>query len=113
MQIRKLTWRKWIWYFLLPKNLRKNGTGCKKTTKPVQKVKIVEVEKEKFLNITKIEPNSDQPRKMFDEEQLNELANSIKAYGVLRPLLVQKQPMGIIMRSLQENAAGGLQSWPV
>ena len=37
---------------------------------------IVEVEKEKFLNITKIEPNSSQPRKMFDEEQLNELANS-------------------------------------
>ena len=73
---------------------KKTEPAAKKTTKPVQKVKIVEVEKEKFLNITKIEPNSSQPRKMFDEEQLNELANSIKAYGVLQPLLVQKQPMG-------------------
>ena len=73
---------------------KKTEPAAKKTKKPVQKVKIVEVEKEKFLNITKIEPNSSQPRKMFDEEQLNELANSIKAYGVLQPLLVQKQPMG-------------------
>ena len=55
------------------------------------KVKIVEVEKEKFVNISLIEPNSSQPRKMFDEEQMNELAESIKAYGVLQPLLVQKK----------------------
>ena len=55
------------------------------------KVKIVEVEKEKFLNISLIEPNSSQPRKMFDEEQMNELAESIKTYGILQPLLVQKR----------------------
>lgn len=73
---------------------RKTSASTKKTSKPVQKVKIVEVETEKYLNITKIEPNSSQPRKMFDEEQLNELAVSIKAYGVLQPLLVQKQPAG-------------------
>lgn len=55
------------------------------------KVKIVEVEKEKYLNISLIEPNSSQPRKMFDEEQLNELASSIKSYGVLQPILVKKK----------------------
>ena len=54
-------------------------------------VKIVEVEKEKFLNISEIEPNVSQPRKMFDEEQLGELAESIRRYGVLQPLLVQKK----------------------
>lgn len=54
-------------------------------------VKIVEVEKEKFLNISEIEPNLSQPRKMFDEEQLGELAESIRRYGVLQPLLVQKK----------------------
>lgn len=54
-------------------------------------VKIVEVEKEKFLNISEIEPNLTQPRKMFDEEQLSELAESIRRYGVLQPLLVQKK----------------------
>ena len=58
-------------------------------SKPV--VKIVEVEKEKFLNISEIEPNVSQPRKMFDEEQLGELAESIRRYGVLQPLLVQKK----------------------
>lgn len=47
--------------------------------------------KEIFLKITKIEPNRDQPRKEFKEEQLQELADSIKRYGVLQPLLVQKR----------------------
>lgn len=56
-----------------------------------QEVKVVEVEKEKYLNISLIEPNSSQPRKMFDEEQLFELAASIKSYGVLQPVLVKKK----------------------
>lgn len=56
-----------------------------------EKIKIVEVEKEKYLNISLIEPNRSQPRKMFDEEQLNELADSVREYGVLQPLLVQKK----------------------
>ena len=57
----------------------------------VEKVKVVEVEKEKFLNISLIEPNREQPRKYFDEEQLLELTSSVKEYGVLQPLLVQKK----------------------
>ena len=61
------------------------------TAKAEPVVKIVEVEKEKFLNISEIEPNVSQPRKMFDEEQLGELAESIRHYGVLQPLLVQKK----------------------
>ena len=43
------------------------------------------------LKISEIEPNRDQPRKAFDEEQLEELADSIRKYGVLQPLLVQKK----------------------
>lgn len=69
----------------------KSAESRAKTVKTVETVKIVEVEKEKFLNISLIEPNREQPRKDFDEEQLNELADSIKAYGVLQPLLVQKK----------------------
>ena len=53
-------------------------------------VKIVEVEKEKYVNISLIEPNKSQPRKIFDEEQLRELADSIRSYGVLQPILVKK-----------------------
>lgn len=41
------------------------------------------------VDINKIEPNKQQPRKTFDEDALNELADSIKKHGVLTPLLVQ------------------------
>lgn len=43
------------------------------------------------LSLSLIEPNREQPRKVFDEEQLRELAESMKKYGVLQPLLVQKR----------------------
>ena len=41
-----------------------------------------------MVNISKVEPNRDQPRKNFDEDSLQELAESIKQHGVLSPLLV-------------------------
>lgn len=46
---------------------------------------------EKLLEITEVEPNREQPRKKFDEDALLELADSIKQFGVLQPLLVQKR----------------------
>lgn len=44
------------------------------------------------LFITRIEANSEQPRRNFDQQALNELASSIKRYGVLQPLIVS--PLG-------------------
>lgn len=44
-----------------------------------------------MIKIGLIEPNKEQPRKDFNEEQLKELAESIKNYGILQPLLVQKK----------------------
>ncbi|HCD46771.1 MAG TPA: chromosome partitioning protein ParB [Lachnoclostridium sp.] len=44
-----------------------------------------------FLKISSIEPNHNQPRMDFREESLMELAESMKEYGVLQPLLVQKK----------------------
>ena len=46
---------------------------------------------ETIVKITQVEPNSEQPRKDFDEDALLELADSIKQFGVLQPLLVQKK----------------------
>ena len=43
------------------------------------------------ININDIEPNEDQPRKKFDEEKLQQLANSIKEYGIVQPVLVRKE----------------------
>lgn len=44
-----------------------------------------------YLKINEVEPNREQPRKEFDEDALLELADSIKQFGVLQPLLVQKK----------------------
>lgn len=44
-----------------------------------------------MMNITKVEPNREQPRKKFDEDALLELSESIKQFGVLQPLLVQER----------------------
>ncbi len=42
-----------------------------------------------LVKITKVEPNREQPRKNFDEDALEELADSIKQFGLLQPILVQ------------------------
>lgn len=46
-------------------------------------------EAETLVKITRVEPNRDQPRKNFDEDSLQELADSIKQFGLLQPILVQ------------------------
>lgn len=43
-----------------------------------------------MLNINDVEPNPDQPRKKFDEDKLNELAESIEKHGIIEPIVVQK-----------------------
>lgn len=45
----------------------------------------------KTLKIVDIEPNREQARKVFDEEALEELAESIKNYGVIQPIIVTKK----------------------
>jgi len=44
-----------------------------------------------LMNINKVEPNREQPRKKFDEDALLELSESIKQFGVLQPLLVTER----------------------
>ena len=44
---------------------------------------------ETIVKITMVEPNRDQPRKNFDEDSLEELADSIKQFGLLQPIIVQ------------------------
>ena len=63
----------------------------KKETEPVIIEKIVEKKGVETLKITEVEPNREQPRKNFNEDALLELADSIKQYGVIQPLIVQKK----------------------
>ena len=44
---------------------------------------------DKMVNISKVEPNPDQPRKNFSEDELEELSDSIKKIGIFQPILVQ------------------------
>ena len=46
---------------------------------------------ETILKIRQIEPNKNQPRKKFEEDSLQELAESIKQYGLIQPIIVQKK----------------------
>ena len=65
-----------------------------KSVKPVAKPEKAEESVkhgEQMLKINQVEPNREQPRKHFEEDALLELADSIKQYGVLQPLLVRKR----------------------
>ena len=46
---------------------------------------------ETILKINDIEPNREQPRKVFNEDALEELSESIKEHGIIQPLLVQRE----------------------
>ena len=63
----------------------------KKNSEPVIIEKVVEKKGVETLKITEVEPNREQPRKEFDEDSLMELADSIRQFGILQPLLVQKK----------------------
>ena len=59
--------------------------------KEVEVVKEVPAQGERMMKLSEIEPLRDQPRKQFNEDALLELAESIRQFGVLQPLLVQKE----------------------
>lgn len=76
-----------------------------------------EEKNEVLVNINKVEPNKEQPRKNFDEDALLELSESIKQYGVLQPLIVvdRKDYYEIIAGERRWRAAkmAGLKEVPV
>lgn len=51
----------------------------------------LDVSRETMVSINEVEPNRGQPRKHFDEDSIHELADSIKQFGVIQPLIVQKK----------------------
>ena len=58
------------------------------------KEKVENISGEVELEISKLRPNPNQPRKNFDEEALNDLAKSIKVHGVIQPIVVNTQGDG-------------------
>ncbi|HIT14067.1 MAG TPA: ParB/RepB/Spo0J family partition protein [Candidatus Scatomonas merdigallinarum] len=78
---------------LIPQKNTGDSADKKTEVKVVEKIveKVVEKPGELELKLSDIVPNSEQPRKDFDEDALTELAESIRQFGVLQPLLVQKK----------------------
>lgn len=83
---------------LIPNSRGKESVHTVKSTeestivnKPVDNSEQKEKENEQMVKVTQIEPNREQPRKNFEEESLNELAESIRQFGILQPLLVKKK----------------------
>ena len=102
---------------LIPNSVLKPATPEKLAEENKVSVKTEEKAAETMVKITKIEPNREQPRKHFDEEALNELAESIKHYGLISPILVQdkKDHYEIIAGERRWRAAkiAGLKEVPV
>lgn len=88
--------------------VKRNGLGKgldslipNKTSKPAEPAEKKNIKPEKedkstgtgeiLVKINEVEPNREQPRKDFDEDSLMELADSIKQFGILQPLIVQKK----------------------
>ena len=71
-----------------------------------------------MLPIYKVEPNRDQPRQDFDEEELQSLADSISVHGVIQPLTVRELPSGYYQiiageRRWRASRMAGLSEVPV
>ncbi|WP_067028954.1 ParB/RepB/Spo0J family partition protein [Allomuricauda sp. CP2A] len=75
---------------------RSNGQGTKaKSSETVgKKVTVPQIQ---MLDIQSVSPDPDQPRKTFDEQSLQQLAQSIAEHGVLQPITVRKSGKGFIV----------------
>ena len=64
-----------------------------------------------YISLAQLSPNPQQPRRSFDEAALRELADSIRAYGILQPLTVRRTPVGYQL--VAASAVCGPPGWPV
>ncbi len=97
------------------KSVMRSNAHPKEVVKEVVKEVIKEVDK---IDINKIEPNTNQPRKSFDEDAMQELSESIKQHGLIEPLIVKESKEGfyhIIAGERRWRAAkmAGLKEIPV
>ena len=95
------------------------GRGLSALIPEVSEEENKEIEKEVIsLKITNLEPNENQPRKVFDQEKLEALAQSIKEHGVIQPIIVKKKENGFYMiiageRRWRAARIAGLKEIPV
>ena len=100
-----------------PKEPRETGAAPEEKKNVSRETFAEEKGQELMISLREIEPNPNQPRREFDEAALKELADSIRQYGVIEPILVQKKAKGyeIIAGERRWRAArlAGLKKVPV
>lgn len=73
-------------------NIKKEKTEEKNyVSEKKEKIESAENKNPVMLRVTEIEPNRSQPRKKFNEDALQELSDSIKQFGIIQPIVVQKR----------------------
>ncbi|MBR1862082.1 MAG: ParB/RepB/Spo0J family partition protein [Lachnospiraceae bacterium] len=101
---------------IAPGGKKSENTAVSKPAE-VQEASKSSMEGATMVKITMVEPNREQPRRKFDEDALQELADSIKQFGVLQPLVVQdrKDHYEIIAgeRRWRASKLAGLKEVPV
>ena len=70
------------------------SAGVENGSKPAEKEAVPAEDRINYINIHEIMPNVNQPRKTFDEEKIEELANSIREHGIIQPIVVRKKKKG-------------------
>src|SRR5439155_1112746 len=92
MVVRPAGWR-WVMWWSMPEAGEQQGEGV-----PVRRLAVAGSMQRRqrtvltLVPLRDVHPNPDQPRKHFDEEKLGELAASIKAHGLLQPIVVRPTP---------------------
>ena len=76
---------------LIPNKSNKSPSTVEKQSVKTEKEEKSTATGEILVKINEVEPNREQPRKDFDEDSLMALADSIKQFGILQPLIVQKK----------------------
>src|SRR5947207_1824820 len=95
MGVRSAGWR-WVMWWSMPEAGEQQGEGA-----PVRRLAVAgSIQRRQRTVLTlvplrDVHPNPDQPRKHFDEEKLSELAASIRAHGLLQPIVVRPTPAGL------------------
>src|SRR5204862_353026 len=110
MVVRPAGWR-WVMWWSMPEAGEQQGEGA-----PVRRLAVAgSIQRRQRTVLTlvplrDVHPNPDQPRKHFDEEKLSELAASIRAHGLLQPIVVRPTPAGLEIvagvRRFREEKAG-------
>lgn len=92
------------------------GENLSEVIEDIQHGKVDAYNQTHELDIKTIRPNPYQPRKVFDQQKINELADSIKVHGVFQPILVRKSVQGYEIvageRRLRASKKAGLTKIP-